>query len=227
MQVPLPEVVICSILIDMASPVNQPTPLKPWAWVLSFFRKPPRQNPIMQEVDPSKMTVFSCAGIERSGYSSYPIFSLHKSDTEMIEQYRAIVKELNIPCQEIDLPGPTEPEVGFVVAYNDTRLIGGYMLESNLTGTILWDQFDSWFETPFMTLMPDGVTIPRCCYIPIIEMLEERVNWTDVDDEEDTFLILNVPTNEVVKATVNYKEKTYHLSGGVTGWIHVATLPDL
>ena len=145
----------------------------------------------------------------------------------MIEQYRAIVKELNIPCQVIDLPGPTEPEVGFVVTNDDSFKIDDYMVEKDLLKTDLGVQYDSWFDVPYTSLMPEGITSPVECYLNIHKMMNDRSCWEGRRDEIDTFLILNVPTNEVVKATVNYKDHTYHLSGDVTGWLHVTTLPDL
>ena len=63
---------------------------------------------------PHDTIVYSTDSWIRCGYSAYPIFSLHKSDVQIAEEYRERCSRPAIPYQEIDLPGETESEIGFV-----------------------------------------------------------------------------------------------------------------
>ena len=184
----------------------------------------------MQALDPSNIKVFSCAALDRHNYAAYPIFSLHKSDAGMITELRSAMKHLDINWREIDLPGVTEPEIGFIVdPWDDMDRLNNYFYKREKEGNndTVWVQLDAWISNPSITRLPEGVDIPDECLPDIEKCLQRGASRGNGGDSKGSLILLNIITGERVRVKKNFAKKTYKVCGDISGWKYVAFVPDL
>lgn len=194
------------------------------AYVKNFFNKLMYPNNTLVQTAPvSNVMIYSMDGVTRSRYASYPIFSLHESDGALLAEFRDILRSNNVEWKEIPLPGPNEPEIGFVVSRKDIEMLMDTLPEPLDKGVKA--QFYAWNSVPWLTLFPEGVTVPDECYLQFRENFQAYAIRGRNNQKNAEFILLNVPTGAQARVHINFVKKTYSINRDTTGWVHVARLP--